>query len=315
MPAIAGLGDTFNLPNFGGEILEITPSETPFLTAIGGLNEQGETTESVEFEWQTQDLGAPSQPAVLEGADAPALSERSRANVSNIVQIFQYAFGVSYTRSATVGQRNGVNNNQPAQPAAGEIDYQTRIKLMEAARDINFTFINGTYTKPANSAQARKTRGLLAATVTNVTDLAGAAMTETHVLDMIQTVWNSHGVNSALEPTIMVNATLKRRLSKIFVTDKNYREESRNVGGVNLQVIETDFGRINILLERAMPATTLQFVHLAMCKPRYLLIPGSGFLFVEPLAKVGAQFKYQLYGEVGLEYGAETAHARIINAS
>jgi hypothetical protein len=111
MPTVAGLGLTFNLPNYTGEVLSLTPSDTPFLSAVGGLNEQGEVVMSTQFEGQTQDLGTPSQPdGILEGADAPALSNRSRGNWSNVVQIFQYAFGVSCspawptarpTRSAT----------------------------------------------------------------------------------------------------------------------------------------------------------------------------------------------------------------------
>lgn len=310
MPSVAGLGTTFNLPNYGGEILQVTPSETPFLTAIGGLNEQGEVVTSTEFEWQTQDLGTPSQPETLEGADAPALGERSRGNVSNIVQIFQRAFGVSYTRQAARGQMAGINSAQ-ANPVADEIAYQTQIVLTEAARDINYTLLRGTYNKPANNAAARKTRGLLAAITTNVTDLADAALSKLAVLDLLQDIWDSHGINSAAEPTIMVNATLKRGITKLFITDANYRETSREVGGVTVTMIETDFGRFNIMLDRVMPADELAVVHLGLCKPAYLLVPDKGFLFVEPLAKTGAQDKYQLYGEVGLWYGAESAHGKL----
>ena len=75
--------------------------------------------------------------------------------------------------------------------------------------------------------------------------------------------------------------------------------------------IETDFGPIGIMLERAMPANALAFAHLRLCKPKFLVIPGKGFMFVEPLAKTGSSEKYQLYGEVGLEYGDEVCHAKI----
>ena len=78
-----------------------------------------------------------------------------------------------------------------------------------------------------------------------------------------------------------------------------------------MQEIETDFGRIGIMLERAMPATALAFAHIRLCKPKFLVIPGKGFMFVEPLAKTGSSEKYQLYGEVGLEYGDEVCHAKI----
>jgi hypothetical protein len=136
-------------------------------------------------------------------------------------------------------------------------------------------------------------------------------LTKVRVLDLIQRVWDSHGINSAAEPTLMVNARLKRALTKLFITDANYQETSRNVAGVSVTQIETDFGRLNLMLERANPANTLGFVHLGLCKPAYLMIPEKGFLFVEELAKTGAQRKFQLYGEAGLWHGPEQAHAKI----
>jgi hypothetical protein len=389
MPTVAGLGLTFNLPNYTGEVLSVTPSDTPFLSAIGGLNEQGEVVMATEFEGQTQDLGAPSQPdGILEGADAPALSNRSRANWSNIVQIFQYAFGVSYTRQAATQQLAGLANGK-TNPVTDELAYQSNLKLTEASRDMNYTFINGVYQKPADNTTGRKTRGLYSAISTNALSNLGPAisavmeaddevitaaghgltngqqvrisaitggtgltagvywvigattntfqvsateggaavaisadatamtvkllqpLTKVRVLDLIQLVWDSHGINSAAEPTLMVNARIKRALTKLFITDAGYQEMSRNVAGVSVTQIETDFGRLNLMLERANPANTLGFVHLGLCKPAYLMIPEKGFLFTEELAKTGAQRKFQLYGEAGLWHGPEQAHAKI----
>jgi hypothetical protein len=42
-------------------------------------------------------------------------------------------------------------------------------------------------------------------------------------------------------------------------------------------------------------------------------IPGKGHFFVEPLAQSGASYKFQVYGEIGLEYGPEQFHAKITN--
>jgi hypothetical protein len=112
--------------------------------------------------------------------------------------------------------------------------------------------------------------------------------------------------------TLMTNSTLKRKLTKIFVTDKNYREESRDVGGVHVQTIETDFGVLNVMLNRHMPSGALSVVSLEECAPVFLPIPDKGFLFVEDLAKAGAADKKQVYGEVGLKYGNERKHAKLL---
>jgi hypothetical protein len=60
-----------------------------------------------------------------------------------------------------------------------------------------------------------------------------------------------------------------------------------------------------------MPTDTVAVVSLEQCAPTFLLVPGKGFLFVEPLATVGAAQRAQIYGEVGLKYGNEMAHGKI----
>lgn len=139
-----------------------------------------------------------------------------------------------------------------------------------------------------------------------------AALTEAMVLDILQAAYDNGGIMVSETATLITNSYLKRSLTKLFITDKNYREESRNVGGVNLQTFETDFGRLNIMLNRHMPNGALQVVSLEDCAPRFLEIPGKGHFFVEPLAKTGAAERDQLYGEIGLEYGNERKHAKLL---
>ncbi len=40
-------------------------------------------------------------------------------------------------------------------------------------------------------------------------------------------------------------------------------------------------------------------------------VPGKGNFFLESLAKTGAADKYQIYGQCGLDYGAEWYHGKI----
>jgi hypothetical protein len=393
MALISGQGTTFNLPNYRGELYQITPSDTPFLSAIGGLDAQQISSDTPEFEWQTVDHASPSQPGVLEGADAPTATNRSRANVKNLVQIFHYAFNMSYTKLAARGYMSGANSMQPS-PIIDDLAFQQEIKLTEAGMDIDYTLLRGYYNAPSDNTTARKTRGLLRVPSTNVSAMSGSfvtvtatastdvinetstprgngdrvqlrgtgglagldddtvyyvvqkatntfklsltsggsavditadissglsyvvltAMTKASVLDLMQSVFSTNGIQQNLNPTLMCNATIKRGLTKLFITDANYREQTRNVGGVAVTMIETDFGTINIMLNRRMPISTLAFAHLGVCQPIFLLVPDKGFLFVEPLAKTGASEKAQLYGECGLKYGPETAHALLLGA-
>ena len=312
MPGITGMGTTYNLPNFVGELFEITPSDTPLLSAIGGLT-GGKPASATEFQWQTYDLRDADQNVKKEGAPAPEGESRVRSNASNILQIHQETIDVSYTKQAAKDNLSGLNVSG-SNPVQDELSFQTQAMLKQVARDVEFSFIRGTYHKPADNTTARKTRGVLEAITTNIiTNASPTVLSEKMVLDLMQKVWDNGGIKESETATLMTNSALKRALSKIFVTDKNYREQTRNVGGVNLMTIETDFGTVNIMLNRNMPADQLAVLSMEQLSPVFLEIPGKGHFFLEELAKTGANTKYQIYGEIGLEYGNQIAHGKITN--
>src|SRR5690242_9396631 len=109
MSGITGLGTTYNLPNYTGVLFQLTPSETKFFSAIGGLSNGGQTT-SKQFEWETFDLRNAGQNVALEGATAPTAQQRVRGNVTNVCQIQHEKVSVSYTKLGAFGQKNGINN-------------------------------------------------------------------------------------------------------------------------------------------------------------------------------------------------------------
>ena len=315
MAGINGMGMTFNLPNFNGVLYGLTPEDTPFVSAIGALSGGGEPVYAKEFEWQTYDLRAPVNPGHLEGQPAPQAQNRVRANLKNITQIFHSQLSVSYTKLAASMQRNGLPHVQSSATAGvNEMDWQVAQELKALKRDLEITFLNGTYQLDSTDQIPRKTRGVLSAITTNVVaNATPAALTELMVLNLMQSIWTNGGIQEADTATLMTNATQKRKLTKIFITDKNYQEQTRNVGGVRCTTIETDFGRLNIMLNRHFPNDRLGVISLEVCKPRIMMIPGKGFLFLEPLAKIGASDQAQIYGEVGLEYGNELQHGLITN--
>lgn len=314
MPGITGAGNTYNLPNFVGELFAASPEDTPFLSAIGGLT-GGSSVGSTVFTWQGYDLrDGDAARQRKEGDDAPTAEGRSRFSVSNVLEIHQEQVSVTYTKQAAVRQ---VSTGAAAsvqlgnQPVQSEMAFQLQAELKQIARDVEQSFVSGTYNLPTDATTARKTRGLLAAITTNATAAAAAALSEAMVLDLMQSVWENGGIQESETRTLMANAFQKRALTKLFITSKGFVEQTRNVGGVNLQTIETDFGRVNIMLNRYMPADSLAVVSLEDCAPAFLDIPGKGHFFAEPLAKTGSADKVQLYGEIGLAYGNEKKHGKI----
>lgn len=183
MAGITGIGTTFNLPNYHGELFALTPADTPLLSAIGGLTGGGQTT-ATEFEWQTYDLRDPNQSnrVRLEGATAPGAEERVRANVRNVCQIHQEKVSVSYTKQAAVGQIatpqaapfRGVDGTNPV---TNELDWQVQQAIKSIALDVNWSFINGVYSNPTSNAAPRQTQGLLNAIQANRTDKSSVSYT------------------------------------------------------------------------------------------------------------------------------------------
>ncbi|WP_432131260.1 SU10 major capsid protein [Streptomyces tendae] len=392
MAGITGMGTTFDLPNYAGELFALTPADTPLLSAVGGLTGGGMTS-GIEFEWQTYDLRDPSQRTRVEGATAPTAEERVRANVRNVVQIHQEKVSVSYTKQATFGQLatpsaapyRGVDG---ANPVTNELDWQVAQALKSIALDVNYSFINGSYANPATNATARKTRGLLTAISTNRiakgTSVTGASsatdtvtstghgladgaeivftntstatgivagrvyfvdaidtntfkvststggspitlgttsglvytvpwsttLTSDHVSDLLQLAYDNGGISEQETATLIVNSRQKRALTHAYADAYGkFQETSRNVGGVAVNTIVTDFGTLNVMLDRHMPQDTIAAVSLEQLMPVFLNVPGKGVMFEEPLAKTGASDEVQIYGEVGLKYGNERAHA------
>lgn len=323
MPGITDLGTTYNLPNYVGELFSASPEDTPLLSAIGGLT-GGDSVGATLFEWQGFDLrDADDTRQRVEGADA-TFDGRARYNQSNVVEIHQEAVSISYTKQGAVKQRGASGTAVQLGSAtipASELAWQIDQQLKQIARDVEKTFITGVFANPTTNATARKTRGLLNAITTNtvagpesatavISDPSGwNGVTEDTIGDLLQLAWQNGGLQEGETRTLIVNSSGKRRLSKIFIRDANYRESSRNVGGVNVQTIETDFGVCNIMLSRYMPANKLIAVSLEDLAPAFLEVPGKGHFFAEPLAKTGAADKVQIYGEIGLKYGLERKHA------
>lgn len=395
MSTVTGIGTSFNLPNYHGELFSITPADTPLLSAIGGLT-GGRRATAVEFEWSTYDLRDPSQTLRVrtEGAVAPTAEQRARGSVRNVCQIHQEKVEVTYTKQAAIGQFTGPSSApyrdvEGANAVISELSFQTIQALKSIALDVNYSFINGVLANPTTNGSARQTGGLISSITTNAaaskataavtglsaatdtitetstarsdgdkivfTDvgasttitlnrtyyvvgkttnafkvsktLGGAAITVgtatvaysvpwtttldvTVIENVLQMAYDNGGISEQFTGTLLVNSAQKRAISTAYANAYGkFQEMSRNVGGVNVQTIETNFGQLNVMLDRHVPQDAIIVTSLENLAPVFLEVPGKGVFFEEPLAKTGASDAAQLYGEIGLQYGPEKTHA------
>jgi hypothetical protein len=316
-------GTIWSLPNFAGELFTADATNTPFLSMIGGLTAGGKTTENFEFPTSSEyAFPAAQQPNITETASlaapvvvlpqVPPVQNQNvvRNQVTNVVQIFQEAILLSYVKMSNMGRMSGLNTARQSNNVADELAWQQAKKLEKIARDVEFTFIQGVYNLAANQAQANRTRGMVAAC-----QLAGGTAQNGQgnqlSLPLMQAfflaMYNAGAPFSNL--VLYVGGALKQRISQIY----GFAPADRNVGGVDIKQIETDFGNVGIVISRFAPANTVLAIEVSVCAPVFQPVPDKGVLFYEPLAKQGAAESGQMFGQIGLDHGPAFAHGLLQN--
>lgn len=307
MANVSGQATIYNAPNLVGEFLQLGQVQTPFLNMIGGLN-GGRVVKTTKFAMsQTSAMEAASQPAITEtgSATAPTATTFVREQAYNVVQIFQRAVNISYSKMGNADELSGINVNGEAQPVQDEKAFQIAQNLKQVALDANYTFLKGAFADETNAATAVKTRGIMTAITTNAVDASSAALSKALLQSLFKKAYDS-GVDFT-NIVLFTNSTQKQKISDIY----GYAPQDRNIGGVAIKQIETDYGNVMVVLEPNLAQTELLLASMNYIKPTFKNIPSKGTLFYEELAKVGAAEQGMIYGELGIDYGHETRHAKM----
>ena len=90
---------------------------------------------------------------------------------------------------------------------------------------------------------------------------------------------------------------------------------AREINGISLSSVVTPIGVVYLHLGECLPAGTALLLNLDVLAPVYQPVPGKGNFFLEQLAKTGAGEKYQLFGQIGLDHGAEWYHGKFTGIS
>lgn len=298
------------LPNFAGELYTADAVNTPLLTMSGGLT-GGLTTSNFEFPVASQyTLPAAAQPAITETASqtAPAVANVVRNQITNVCQIHHERVQVTYVKQSNQGRMAGLNTAGQANNVANEKDFQIARKLEKVARDVEFSFVQGIYALAANAGQANRTRGILATTaLAGGTTVAagGVALSLPLMQQLFLGMFNSGATFSNI--VLYVNGTYKQQISALY----GFAPTDRNVGGVNIKQLETDFGNVGIVVSRFAPANTVLAIEMSAVAPVFMEVPGKGVLFYEELAKTGASEDGQLFGQIGFDHGPSFLHGSL----
>jgi hypothetical protein len=307
---------SWNSPNYVGQLYMVgSDNKTPFLNMIGGL-EGGQVRTVKDFQFPVAvpwDLDSASTTGITEAtaqAGPPSTRTIDRGQDVNTCQIFHKQVNVSYVKQSVIGQvtadaTTALVDKTEAQAVDDEVDFQIMANLKQLGKNIEKAFLEGTYAQSTSATVAAQTGGVIAQTSSNSVAAGTTVLTKALIDELLRDmVGNGAELENAV---IFCNAFQKQKLSDIF----GYAPTDRNVGGVNIKQIETDFGMLGVTYAPAVTTSVLAIIEMSVCKPVYCPVPGKGVLFYEELAKVGAGIRGQLYGQIGLDYGPEEFHGKI----
>jgi hypothetical protein len=203
--------------------------------------------------------------------------------------------------------------NQTANPV-NELDFQVAAKMQKIARDIEYTYINGVYSKATSDAEVNKTRGLVPAITSNVKAMGNKPLGLWDIADIMKTVYEANAPTQDL--VLWCDATTMFQINADAVNNGlTVIPAAREVNGIKLSSVITPLGTVYLYLGECLPAGTALLLNLNVIAPVHQPIPGKGNFFLEPLAKTGAGQKYQIFGQLGLDHGPEWYHGKFTGIS
>ena len=299
-----------NLLNYDGLLFVKGNTATPFSTLIGGKSRR---TKSFKFATSliSEIGGGDAQPEISESASltAPTPTFATRAQNINCCQIYHESLAISYAKESSMGQLSGLNiAGQQANPQT-ELDWQVGIKMKKMAKDVEYVFLNGVYQDGEYDDVPYKTRGIVNAITSVVADAQGDGLGYWQVAMLLQDLAGEAPVDNLVlmargENVMQLNAdALQNKMTVV--------PSSRVVNGIAIDTLVTPFGNIGIMVNNFLPKGVAVAVNPSVCAPVFCDVPNKGNFFLEPLSKDGACDKYQIYGQLGLDYGAEHYHGKI----
>ncbi len=177
-----------------------------------------------------------------------------------------------------------------------EAAYQIGKRLKENAIKIERNLILGT--RNDDTTNKRRSFGGLDYWIATGVDSTTTNMTETLLVDQLQNSFDRGGNVDLLA----VGGTQKRKIST-FNSDDIRFARSENIRGAVVDWVDSDFGRIMIVLNRWVPTR-----YAFGLEKQYINLVWFDRLFVEALAKTGDRQQWQLIGEMSMKVRNEKAH-------
>ncbi|MFV2046880.1 phage major capsid protein [Bacillus sp. UMB0899] len=267
------------------EIAIIGVQATPFtsmLMAKGNI----EKALSTVYTWREKTLDNEEDLSALEGEDTTVFYESARAELNNILEIFKK--GASLSGTAIAMKRN-------------QLAEEVNDRLLELKINMEKKFINGLKADGSATPFKRQLSGLIEmADPTNAVSVTGS-ITEEKVKEVMRNLWNQ----DLAEGTVyaFLNADLKEQVDNIYKEKYGYNHVTTSFG-LLVESINTNYGKVNFVLSKHVPADKIVVFNDAYVDLVYLREP-----HFEPLAKTGDSVKGHVIAESTLKVGSKKAVA------
>lgn len=301
---------SFSNPNYSGLLFRKGNEKTPFSTIIGG---KAYTTDHTEFSVGVfYNAATGEQPSISEKASltAPDAQSTSRTQETNVTQIFQQSYGVSDAKLSNMGTLSGLNAaNQVANPIDERV-FQADRAMAKIAQDIEYTFINGTYNKATSDTTVNKTRGILNAITSNVIAADGKDLGYWLMMEAIKSISEKSGETQNLAGLVS-SVQLMQVQKDAQENGLKVISDGQEINGLKVTTIVTPFGNLSLSQGKYLPDGTALIFNPMYCAPVMQPVPEKGNFYDTLLGKTGNGEKHVIFGQTGLDYGAEYLHAKI----
>lgn len=263
------------------EISLVAPLDTPFTTMLLNKN-LWDTTGSKIPTWREKTLDTTDDISQVEGSETDTFQESSRAEKSNVCEIFKKAVSVSGTAQSS--EITGVPNL---------FSEEVNDRLIEMKVSIEKKLVNGVKNDGSASPYVRKMDGILNLALPGQTVQTAGMITVNAFKSTVKKLWDV-GLSTG-EYIGMVNADMKELIDGFYVGDYRYIAQE-NLFGLVVSKIQTNYGTVSLVLNRHMPIKKLVIFNPNFFRVTYLRKP-----FFEALAKTGDSIKGQVITEATLK--------------
>lgn len=319
MANVSGAGTLWNLPNLDGMLFTPSQVQTSFISQIGRMV----TTQNPEFSMSSNYLlESAAQPAITETTSltAPTPTSYVRANEKNVAQIYQEKISLSYAklsasdrlRYTEVSTSGYAYSTAPGENAiSDELAFQLRANLEQIRVNYEYTFLNGTYQLATSAAVAFKSRGIITGSTTNTVAASSAALDKDIIDELLIEMAGNGAFDLGGNMKVFANAFQVKKLNDIY----GYAPADRSTGGTGISNVVTPFGNFEVVYNPRVPTDTILFANMGACAVVMQPVPGKSTVdnnvVWEQLAKTGAGEDWQLYAQLGVDYGSSYYHGTI----